>query len=166
VTYGTTPASFLVTACLNKLVDSEFKVHPEACIALKRDFCVDDFLSEASTVKDAMLSRNQLILLLKSAGFELRKWISNDPVLLSDTPDKENVHMQILDLENSTTKIYGLIWNTKNDVFHYNINKIESNKINTKRTILTTISTIFDPLGFIGPFVVRANLMMQDLWKL
>jgi len=74
-------------------------------------------LGGASTAKDAMLLRNQLILLLKSAGFELCKWTSNDPVLLSDMPDKENVHMQILDLENSTTKIFGLLWNTKNDVF-------------------------------------------------
>jgi len=66
-------------------------------------------LGGASTSKDAILLRNQLILLLNSAGLKLRKWTSNDPILFSDMPDKENVHMQILELEKSTTKIYEMI---------------------------------------------------------
>jgi len=111
-------------------------------------------LGGATIIKDAIVLRNQLILLLKIAGFKLRKWTSNDPILLSDMPGKENVHMQILQLENSTTKILGMIWNTRNYVFQYNLNKIEFQKITTKRKISSVIATIFDPLRLIGPVVV------------
>lgn len=109
MTYGTTPAFFLSTACLNKLAETESSVYPEACATLKRDFCVDDYLGGASTVENAILLRNQLIILLKGADFELQKWISNNTDLLIDMPNKEIVHMQVLHLENNNTKILGLL---------------------------------------------------------
>jgi hypothetical protein len=34
----------------------------------------------------------------------------------------------------------------------------------TKRVVLSWISRIFDPLGWIGPIVVRAKIFLQDLW--
>ena len=36
----------------------------------------------------------------------------------------------------------------------------------TRRTVLSAISQIFDPLGFINPVTVCAKLMMQELWTL
>ena len=36
----------------------------------------------------------------------------------------------------------------------------------TKRGILKQISTIFDPLGLVAPFVLRAKLILQDFWRL
>ena len=36
----------------------------------------------------------------------------------------------------------------------------------TKRGILKQISTIFDPLGLVAPFVLRAKLILQKLWRL
>lgn len=38
VTYGTTPASYLSTACLTKLADEEMHTYPVACNAIKTDF--------------------------------------------------------------------------------------------------------------------------------
>lgn len=35
----------------------------------------------------------------------------------------------------------------------------------TKRFILEVISTIFDPLGLIGPVTVRSKLLLQEIWK-
>ncbi|XP_053402917.1 uncharacterized protein LOC128558105 [Mercenaria mercenaria] len=34
----------------------------------------------------------------------------------------------------------------------------------TKRTILRKIATIFDPHGFVAPYIVRAKILMQELW--
>lgn len=36
----------------------------------------------------------------------------------------------------------------------------------TKRTILSTLAQIFDPLGLIGPTLIKAKIIVQELWKL
>jgi hypothetical protein len=36
----------------------------------------------------------------------------------------------------------------------------------TKRTILSTISKLFDPLGLIGPIITKAKILLQKLWLL
>lgn len=35
----------------------------------------------------------------------------------------------------------------------------------TKRNILSKISKIFDPLGLIGPIIVRAKIILQRIWN-
>jgi len=79
-----------------------------------------------------------------------------------------NVHMQVLDNEyGSIIKILGLYWNTSLDIFQYKVNDLtEDNTRITIRNVLSTIATIFDPLGIIGPVVIQAKLIMQSLWQL
>ena len=35
----------------------------------------------------------------------------------------------------------------------------------SKRSVLSQISGIYDPLGLLTPFTVTAKIMMQQLWK-
>ena len=35
----------------------------------------------------------------------------------------------------------------------------------TKRDVLRKGATIFDPLGFVSPFVVKAKILLQELWS-
>ena len=42
--------------------------------------------------------------------------------------------------------------------------KDESNNIKTKRQLLSKITTIYDPLGLIGPVITTAKLLMQLVW--
>ena len=34
----------------------------------------------------------------------------------------------------------------------------------TKRGILSQVSSVFDPLGIVAPFVMRANALLQHIW--
>ncbi|XP_062538370.1 uncharacterized protein LOC134206658 [Armigeres subalbatus] len=36
----------------------------------------------------------------------------------------------------------------------------------TKRQVLSDIGRLFDPLGFLGPIITSAKLVMQDIWRL
>ena len=57
------------------------------------------------------------------------------------------------------------MWNYQVDTI--NISKREINvEANTKRSILQTIATIFDPLGWSSPLTIRGRIFTQDLWKL
>lgn len=34
----------------------------------------------------------------------------------------------------------------------------------TKRNFLEKIATLFDPVGLLPPFTIRAKLLLQDMW--
>ena len=54
----------------------------------------------------------------------------------------------------------GVIWCTESDTFNFRI-KLKD-KPCTRRGILSTISSIYDPLGFIAPVVLVGKYILQD----
>lgn len=88
VTYGTSSASYLATRCLKYLAELYAVRFPVGAKHVQRDVYVDDLLTGADTVQDAMLIRDEVIQLLKLGSFELSKWASNEPTLL------ENINSQ------------------------------------------------------------------------
>ncbi|GFS71584.1 uncharacterized protein TNCV_5052551 [Trichonephila clavipes] len=40
------------------------------------------------------------------------------------------------------------------------------NLIVTKKSVISTIARIFDPIGLIGPVITRAKILLQSLWQL
>jgi len=167
VTYGVITASYLATACINKLSSDETLRFLEACRALKHDFYVDDFLGGAGSISEALKLRDDLIAVLQKASMELCKWSSNDPRLLEnvDTAINVNANCNLIDVEN-TTKILGMYWNQNVDAYQYIIRPFDENTRITKRVILSEIASVFDPLGLISPVIIKFKIIMQQLWKL
>lgn len=163
VTYGTSSASFLVTRCLKHLAEQHSAEYPLGATRVSRDFYVDDFLTGADTIQEAAAIRDQAIQLLKKGQFELSKWASNCPQLLDSIIDKHNGPINIDD--GVGTHILGIQWNQISDTFHFPYEPGEGHTTTSKRTILSDISKLFDPLGLLGPTIVIAKLILQDLWR-
>lgn len=167
VTYGTKAASFLATACLSKLADENTNQYPAASKAIKNDFYMDDYLGGANTITEAICLRDNIINIMSSAGFLLRKSVSNDLRLLENIPNKDNDPLHVLNLNGCTIKTLGLFWCPNYDTYQYKVNEsIDDKRAITKREILSIISAIYDPLGLIGPIVITAKLIIQNLWQL
>ena len=60
-------------------------------------------------------------------------------------------------------KTLGTIWSASSDQCSFNAAPLVENIVLTKRKFLSKIST-FDPLGFVMPSVVRAKILMQEVW--
>lgn len=165
VTFGTARAPFLAIRTLHQLAEDERESFPTASNILKRDFYVDDLLTGASTFQDAVNLRNDLIELLKIGGFNIRKWASNDPQLINCFSSKPSTAFMSLD-PSETIKTLGLHWDATNDSILYTVKISDLIKPITKRSMLSQISKLFDPLGLLGPVVVLAKIMIQQLWKL
>ncbi|CAK9821001.1 hypothetical protein ANTPLA_LOCUS11030 [Anthophora plagiata] len=163
VTYGTACASFLATRTLLQLAEDEEKIHPEASKILKTDFYVDDLLTGADDIGKAQRIRDELIALTAKGGFQLRQWLSNEPRLVAPL-QKSDDPLMTLDLSDEK-KTLGLYWHPTQDTLGYTLKNNEPLNIITKRTILSRIAQLFDPLGLIGPIIVQAKLIMQSLWK-
>lgn len=95
----------------------------------------------------------------------MRQWVSNYPQIL-DQISISRLHASVLDLgSNQYSKALGLQWNPKLDVFKYNITE-DNNKSISKRSILSSIAQIFDPLGIVSPVTVQAKVILQKLWQI
>ncbi|XP_011884052.1 PREDICTED: uncharacterized protein LOC105571188 [Vollenhovia emeryi] len=162
VTYGTTPASYLATRCLKHLAESNRDTYPMGSVCVERDFYVDDLLSGADSLSEAIRARDETISLLRSGCFELSKWASNSPELLKNIHDQNNSTV-IINRE-SDSRILGMHWNQSLDEFHFSYIPDQEHKILSKRVILSEVSRLFDPLGLLGPAVVLSKLLLQDLW--
>ena len=92
------------------------------------------------------------------AGMSPRKWLSNSEEVLKEIPVAERAAS--VDLENSelpSSKTLGVRWNAKDDVFTFSF-LIPDNRVFTKRTFLALTAAIFDPLGFLAPFIIIAKI--------
>ena len=101
----------------------------------------------------------------------------NDPDKASTPPLSS-----LLQQDDDTTKdVLGMKLDGVRDEFRFNVclnltpkrkramNKIVVNEINedtplTKRMILSQVNRMFDPLGLVGPFILRAKLLMRKVW--
>lgn len=70
-----------------------------------------------------------------------------------------------LDQDKSIVKILGIVYDANRDAFLLNGRDIAPTKAPTKRCVLSSISRLFDPMGFAGPVTMKAKLFMQELWQ-
>ncbi|XP_018373965.1 PREDICTED: uncharacterized protein LOC108768144 [Trachymyrmex cornetzi] len=165
VTYGTKPASFLAVRCLHQLAESEKTNYPEAATIVCNNFYMDDLLAGGATKAEVIKLKGELTELLEKGGFRLRKWRSNMSIC------SENVHTvtEGLDIvKENETKLLGISWDPKKDMFQYEVTSKENDQNATKRVMLSQVCKLFDPLGLVGPVITAAKdlILMQTLWNL
>ena len=163
VTFGVSSSPFLAIRTIRELATLEKEKYPEASQVLLNNIFMDDICVGSSTLEKAKALQQDLIALLKPAGFELRKWASNNLELLSNlNPSDCQIPVSFDAEESISIKVLGLQWNPSSDTLSYCC--ISSNKVCTKRNILSEIARIFDPLGFLAPVSFFAKNLMQRLW--
>ncbi|KMQ82299.1 hypothetical protein RF55_23465, partial [Lasius niger] len=149
---------------MNQLTMDEGTSFPLAVPVIKRQIYVDDFIFGSDDKILARQTRNQVISLLKKGEFTLRKWASNFRDLLNDLDPKNHGIAQNRVLRNDERlNILGLVWNPDRDVFQFKMNA-STTPGDTKRRILSDIAKLFDPLGWATPVIIRAKILMQQLW--
>lgn len=173
VSYGTASAMWLATRCLVQLAHECLDFPNTSPLAsavsesILHDIYVDDYISGHSS--EAELSRicQGVANELKKGQFYLRKWRSNSSTVLENIHDDKGE--DLLKLTNDdNAKTLGLRWSCKSDCLFFSV-KLDTNpeciKRSSKRSVLSTIGQIFDPLGLINPCILQAKLIMQKLWS-
>ena len=141
------------------------KTYPRAVETIQKSTYTDDSLDSVNTPAEALQLYKELKVIWNNAGMDARKWLSNDIQVMKNIPIDERTK-QIDISKNSglpTTKTLGVIWNAQEDTFSFKIAEFEE-KIHTKRIFLKMMSSIFDPLGFLSAFIVKAKIIMQTIW--
>jgi len=142
-------------------VDSPDVTRHVACIDSGR--YVHDLVAGAESEERASLLVSQLTTVLSRGGFPLRKWVSNCPAILSGLPDKLIGESSGVELGSSCVETLGLNWNPTSDSstfcprFDSNLNYF------TKRIVLSVVARVFNPLGWLSPCFVSAEILLQTL---
>lgn len=130
-------------------------------------FYVDDCMSSIPTEDEGIELSKDLRDLLAKGGFRLTKWISNSRKLLKSIPGSELVKgVKNLDLDNDglpMERALGLIWDVNRDTFRPSIS-IQQRPL-TRRGVLSVLSSVYDPLGLVSPYVLKAKMIFQNLCK-
>ena len=99
--------------------------------------------------------------------FRLTKWVSNDQRVLEAIPVEERAKgVKNLDLDHRSLPVeraLGIHWNTDTDQFGIQI-KSKQREF-TRRGLLSIVSSVYDPLGLVCPFVLCAKAIFQDECK-
>ncbi|XP_078495844.1 uncharacterized protein LOC144751858 [Ciona intestinalis] len=164
--FGATSSPSLAAFCLRRTAE-EFGDRFSASVAdiVKNNFYVDDCLTSADTVKDAIALAQQLRALLQLGGFRLTKWMSSHQEVLDEIPAAEraktitNVHLQ----GSVKERVLGVHWSVKKDEFGFDVSNSMEGKKFTRRNILSAVNTLYDPLGFAAPVTLVARILQQEI---
>jgi len=118
------------------------------------------------TASEAITLVKQLKDLLSQGGFNLTKWNCSNKDVLSTIPEEDRATPLLdLDLQESLIQsTLGLQWDVKSDAF--NFRTLEKEKAPTRRGILSTVSALYDSLGFAAPIILPAKVLLQNLCSL
>ena len=147
--------------------DNSDDFDPEVARSVERNFYVDDYLKSVESQEKAISSVHQLRNLLARGGFNLTKWVSNSRAVLKTIPRQHRASgVRYLDLGNEILPVeraLGVRWNVETDEFVFKTQL--KNKPPTRRGLLSVVSSVYDPLGFISPFLLSAKIILQDLCR-
>ncbi|XP_055632004.1 uncharacterized protein LOC129771904 [Toxorhynchites rutilus septentrionalis] len=130
------------------------------------DLYVDDLLSGADTLNEALALQREFIDMMATGGFALHKWASNHPALLTRVSNAASEQIAFFK-DDKTTGALGLTWQPSTDVFLKKLHDITfSSGYCTKRTVYSDIAKLYDPLGLLGPLIFSAKKCLQRLWQL
>ncbi|KAI3375021.1 hypothetical protein L3Q82_021067 [Scortum barcoo] len=115
---------------------------------IMHSFYVDDLLVSVASEQEAISMYRDLRVICAKGGFHLTKWISN--------------RLRIWIWTTTSYQWMGVRWCVQSDTFRFSI--IFQDRTLTRRGILSTVSSFYDPLGILALVVFTAKRILQGLY--
>ena len=133
---------------------------------------MEDYLDSFENVTHAIKISRDLVSLLKLGGFNLTKFVSNaDEITSAMIPEESKTSSspikEICNGAEQSSHVLGLKWDHVKDtlVVSRGVDRPLGKAI-TQRTVLSFVSSVFDPVGLVAPYTIRARLLLKDIWKI
>ena len=133
---------------------------------VKRGFYVDDMLKSVHDVGDVSDVMHGTKQVLSYGGFNLTKVVINDSELLEEVKLEDRAAEVRGITPEMLSRALGMKWDVKEDIFFY-VNKPMANSAGvTRRSILSRVLSMYDPIGLISPIILRGRRIFQDTTRL
>ena len=127
---------------------------------------VDDLVTSADTLETAQKACGEIYEMMNLGSFPTHKWIANHPDILSKIPIEKRANVS--ESSSHEAKILGVRWEILGDTLEINMAdnmpEYSDEEKFTKRKILRDISSIYDPCGWVSPWVLLGKLIVKQLW--
>ena len=180
--FGLRPSPAILSCIISHHLKGYSEKYPKLVQSIENSLYVDDLIAGEDTVEQGFNLYLQAKRIMSDGSFNLRKWNSNSPELLTKIRDAERGPVSANAEEDSCnkplfqvangcceteiSKLLGITWNSSTDKFMFCFSELIA-YVNdlpaTKRSILKISAKIFDPLGLISPFVIRLKMLFQSL---
>ena len=146
--------------------------YPEAASVLNEKIYMDDYLDSFENVTHAIKISRNLVSLLKLEIFNLTKFLSKADETLSamnpeDCETSSSPIKEICKGAEQSSHVLCLKWDHVKDtlVISRGVDRHLDNAI-TQRTVLSFDFSVFDSVGLVAPYTVRARILLKDIWKI
>ncbi|XP_071488838.1 uncharacterized protein [Diadema antillarum] len=122
--------------------------------------------SANESTKEAIKLAREARELCHKGGLRLHKFVSNDKAVTESLPESERaseVKHSNLDFAEPMERTLGIMWNITADVFFFQITL--KDRPTTRRGILSTVASLYDPLGLVSPVILNGKRILQEMCR-
>lgn len=164
--FGNSPSPAVAIYCLRRAAEAGQKDFGEdAKQFVIRDFYMDDGLKSLASPEDAISLLKRTQEMLACSNLRLHKLASNSKSVMEAFSSEDHAtNLKDLDLDKDNLPMQhslGLLWDLDSDSFTYQVQ--EERKAFTRRGILSTVNSLYDPLGFVSPITIQGKALLRDL---
>ncbi|XP_065070928.1 uncharacterized protein LOC135695688 [Rhopilema esculentum] len=168
VLFGLSQSPFLLGGTNEQLLRSKKSVYPEEVEEIRQSIYVDDLLLSANRPEELEELKGRTVKIFNAAGFELHKWHSNDRSLESFQEEidqckasSQTYAKQQVGTTSDETKLLGLAWDKREDTLAISFPEMPERV--TKRTVLSGLALVYDPLGIVSPVLLTGKIIYRDI---
>jgi hypothetical protein len=165
--FGATSSPACANYALKYIANINKDSHEEAANFIDKNFYVDDGLTSVANIEQAKKLIKETKEICASGGLRLHKFVSNRREIMDALPSDERGNTSekrdMIPSGLGIERALGIQWNLVSDVFCFQLSL--KHQSDTKRGILTTIASIYDPLGFLAPFLLKGKQILQELCR-
>lgn len=163
--FGNSPSPSVATYGLRRAEEGEREYGTEARLFVEINFYVDDGLLSVPLEDEAITLLHNTQDMLALSNLWLHKILSNRvAVMKAFPPDDLAKGMKDLDLSTDPPPMQrslGVNWDISQDVFTFQV--ADAEKPYTRRGVLSTVNSLFDPLGFAATVSIRGRSILRQL---
>lgn len=164
--FGNSPSPAVAIYCMRRAAQEGEREHgSDARQFVERQFYVDDGLMSVATPEEAIDLLTRTRQMLAESNLRLHKVASNSSQVMEAFPAEDRAKdLKDLDLGMDPLPLQrslGLYWNLETDSFTYLVS--QEKKPFTRRGVLSTVNSLYDPLGFVAPIIMQGKALVREL---
>lgn len=164
--FGNSPLPAVTTYGLRRAAqEGEQRYGSDSRRFVERHFYVDDGLISLPTEAEAIDLLKLTRASLAESNLKLHKIASNSIAVMQAFPSEDlAAGLRDLGLDKEALpaqRSLGLCWDIDSDTFTFRV--AINDKSFTRRGVLSTVNSLFDPLGFVAPVTIRGRALLREL---